>query len=126
MIAKALRNSTSTSLRELDLSSTSIDDKAAGSLAALLATPGCKLERLLLSNTNITDAGAQLLCNALQVSGRGGRNGEQGTVRILQPGWIAGGALLVGVPVFITSLAACHAPRLTTSWTLMHHKQFRC
>jgi hypothetical protein len=69
VIAKALRNSTSTSLRELDLGSTSIDDKAAGSLAALLAMPGCKLERVVLSNTNITDAGAQLLCNALQVGG---------------------------------------------------------
>jgi hypothetical protein len=66
-LAKAVRGSPNCNLKELDLSNTSIEDKAAGSLAAMLATPGCKVERLLLSQTNITDAGAQLLCNALQV-----------------------------------------------------------
>lgn len=44
------------------------DDKAAAALAGLLASSRV-LERLVLTNTSITDAGAQLLCNALQVGG---------------------------------------------------------
>lgn len=65
-LCKALRSAGSSGIKELDLSHTSIDDRAAVALASLLA--GSKvLERLLLSDTQITDAGAQLMCNALQV-----------------------------------------------------------
>jgi hypothetical protein len=54
---------------------TGADDKAAAALAGLLASSRV-LERLVLTNTSITDAGAQLLCNALQVGGEG-RGGEE-------------------------------------------------
>jgi hypothetical protein len=67
-LCKALRSSGSSGLKELDLSHTALDDRAAGALAALL-TASRVLERLVLTHTNITDAGAQLLCNALQNNG---------------------------------------------------------
>lgn len=65
-LCKALKAAGSSGLKELDLSHTAADDKAAVALAGLLSTSRV-LERLVLTNTNITDAGAQLLCNALQV-----------------------------------------------------------
>lgn len=65
-LCKALRSASSSGLKELDLSHTAADDKAAAALAGLLGASRV-LERLVLTHTNITDAGAQLLCNALQV-----------------------------------------------------------
>jgi hypothetical protein len=65
-ICKALKSAGSSGLKELDLSHTAADDKAAAALAGLLASSRV-LERLVLSSTSISDAGAQLLCNALQV-----------------------------------------------------------
>jgi len=69
VLCKALKAAGSSGLKELDLSHTAVDDKAAGALAGLLSSSRV-LERLVLTNTSITDAGAQLLCNALQVSMR--------------------------------------------------------
>lgn len=66
-LCKALKAAGSSGLKELDLSHTAVDDKAAAALAGLLSSSRV-LERLVLTNTSITDAGAQLLCNALQVS----------------------------------------------------------
>lgn len=66
-ICKALKTAGSSGLKELDVSHVSIDDKAAAAIAALLSSSRV-LERLVLTHTNITDAGAQLICNALQVS----------------------------------------------------------
>lgn len=43
-----------------------LDDKAAAAIAGLLSSSRV-LERLVLTHTNITDAGAQLICNSLQV-----------------------------------------------------------
>jgi hypothetical protein len=65
-LCKALRSAGSSGLKELDLSHTAADDKAAAALAGLLGASRV-LERLALTHTNMTDAGAQLLCNALQV-----------------------------------------------------------
>ncbi len=62
-IAKALRSNIA--VKELDISHTSIDDKAAAALSTMLST-NKRLERLVMTHTNVTDAGAQLLCNALQ------------------------------------------------------------
>ena len=67
-ICKALKSAGSSGLKELNLSHTAADDKAAAALAGLLASSRV-LERLVLSSTSISDAGAQLLCNALQVGG---------------------------------------------------------
>ena len=125
-VCRALR--TNSFLRELDMSRTPIDDKAANSIAQvgpcsanaglcrargavmvlgpcwaavgfcwsalgpLLATkPPAPLppsrqmlahnkgvERLLVTHTNITDQGAQLICNALQARGAGGGLGGRG------------------------------------------------
>ena len=68
-LCKALKAAGSSGLKELDLSHTAVDDKAAAALAGLLSSSRV-LERLALTHTNITDAGAQLLCNALQVGER--------------------------------------------------------
>lgn len=71
-ICKALKTAGSSGLKEVDFSNVSLDDKAASALAALLSSSRV-LERLMLTHTNITDAGAQLICNALQVSQKWGR-----------------------------------------------------
>jgi hypothetical protein len=66
-LCKGLKAAGSSGLKELDLSHTAADDKAAAALAGLLSSSRV-LERLVLTHTAISDAGAQLLCNALQVS----------------------------------------------------------
>lgn len=71
-ICKALRAAGSSGLKELNLSRMPIEDRAAAAIAGLLSSSRV-LERLLLAETNITDAGAQLICNALQVRGGGSR-----------------------------------------------------
>lgn len=63
-IAKALRNNSA--VKELDVSHTSIDDKAANAISQML-TVNKELERIIMSHTNVSDSGAQLICNALQV-----------------------------------------------------------
>jgi hypothetical protein len=88
-LCKALRSAGSSGLKELDLSHTAADDKAAAALAGLLGASRV-LERLVLTHTNITDAGAQLLCNALQVGGdnRGGVGGCSRAWRHMHGGWM--------------------------------------
>lgn len=66
-LCKGLKAAGSSGLKELDLSHTAADDKAAAALAGLLSSSRA-LERLVLTHTGISDAGAQLLCSALQVS----------------------------------------------------------
>lgn len=66
-LCKGLKAAGSSGLKELDLSHTAADDKAAAVLAGLLSSSRM-LERLVLTHTSISDAGVQLLCNALQVS----------------------------------------------------------
>jgi hypothetical protein len=56
----------SSGLKELNLSHLPLDDRAAAAVAALLSSSRV-LERLLMTHSNVTDAGAQLICNALQV-----------------------------------------------------------
>jgi hypothetical protein len=65
-LCKALKVAGSSGLKELNLSHLPLDDRAAAAVAALLASSRV-LERLLMTHSNITDAGAQLICNALQV-----------------------------------------------------------
>ena len=63
---RALKGAGGSRLRERRLSRLPLDDTAAAALAGLLAATR-SLERLVIARTAITDAGAQLLCNALQV-----------------------------------------------------------
>jgi hypothetical protein len=65
-LCKALKVAGSSGLKELNLSHLPLDDRAAAAVAALLSSSRV-LERLLMTHSNITDAGAQLICNALQV-----------------------------------------------------------
>lgn len=65
-LCKALKVAGSSGLKELNLSHLPLDDRAAAAVAGLLASSRV-LERLLMTHSNITDAGAQLICNALQV-----------------------------------------------------------
>jgi hypothetical protein len=65
-LCKALKVAGSSGLKELNLSHLPLDDRAAAAVAALLSSSRV-LERLLMTHNNITDAGAQLICNALQV-----------------------------------------------------------
>lgn len=85
------------------MSHTSIDDKASAAISAML-TVNKGLERLLLQCTNITDVGAQAICNALQ---------QNATLQVgLLVGWAGDGvrahvacALLVGWRVQLAWLA---------------------
>jgi len=66
-IAKSLaRAGAGSGLVELDVGRTGADDRAAAALAAMLSAPGSQLQLLGMAGTAVTDAGAQLICAALE------------------------------------------------------------
>jgi hypothetical protein len=59
-LCKALKVAGSSGLKELNLGHLPLDDRAAAAVAALLSSSRV-LKRLLMTHSNITDAGAQLI-----------------------------------------------------------------